>query len=93
MPVPPTKDRLATTRNRLGSPTVSVARIFALVRAVLPIGLGILLWLTPAKPGALLQLSPTIRLGLAIIFVLYGALRFFRTIRAQFSKPTPDDAD
>ncbi|WP_223652312.1 hypothetical protein [Hymenobacter psoromatis] len=93
MPVPTTKDRLATTKNRLGSPTVSVGRIFALVRAVLPIGLGVLLWLTPAKPGALLQLSPTIRLGLAIIFVLYGALRLFRTIRTQFSKPTPDDVD
>jgi hypothetical protein len=79
-----------TTKDRLGSP-LSVARLFALVRSALPIALGVFLWLTPAQPGALLQLSHGLRLALAAIFVLYGIYRMVRTIRTQFLQPPPDD--
>ena len=83
---------LPNTKERLGSP-LSIPRLFALVRSVLPIGLGIFLWLTPAQPGALLQLGPRTRLALAIIFVLYGLYRLVRTIRTQFLAPPPDELD
>ncbi len=79
-----------TTKDRLGSP-LSVARLFALVRSALPIALGVFLWLTPAQPGALLQLSHGLRLALAAISVLYGIYRMVRTIRTQFLQPPPDD--
>ena len=79
-----------TTKDRLGSP-LSVTRLFALVRAALPIALGIFLWLTPAQPGALLQLSHGVRLTLAALFVLYGIYRVVRTIRTQFRHHPPDD--
>jgi hypothetical protein len=81
---------LPNTKERLGSP-LSVPRLFALVRSILPIGLGIFLWLTPAQPGALLQLGPRTRLFLAAIFVLYGLYRLVRTIRTQFLAPPPSD--
>ncbi|MDJ0363865.1 hypothetical protein QMK33_01775 [Hymenobacter sp. H14-R3] len=83
MPAPSTKDRL-------GSP-LSVPRLFALVRSALPIGLGVFLWITPAQPGALLQIGPNMRLALAAIFVLYGIFRLVRTFRTQFRQPPPDD--
>lgn len=83
---------MPTTKDRLGAP-ISMARLFAFVRALLPVGLGVFLWLTPSQPGALLQLSPGVRMGLAVVFVLYGLIRLTRTIRTQFRKPTPDDAD
>ncbi len=79
-----------TTKDRLGSP-VSVMRLFALLRSALPIALGVFLWLTPAQPGALLQLSHGVRLALAAIFVLYGIYRVVRTVRTQFLSPPPDD--
>lgn len=79
-----------TTKDRLGSP-LSVTRLFALVRSALPIGLGVFLWITPAQPGALLQLSHGVRLTLAAIFVLYGIFRLVRTFRTQFRQPPPDD--
>jgi hypothetical protein len=28
---------------------------------------------------------------LGTVFILYGLIRFVRTIRTQFRKPTPDD--
>ena len=83
---------LPNTKERLGSP-LSVPRLFALVRSILPIGLGIFLWFTPTQPGALLQLGPRTRLLLAAIFVLYGLYRLVRTIRTQFLAPPPDDLD
>jgi hypothetical protein len=83
---------LPNTKDRLGSP-LSIPRLFALVRSVLPIGLGIFLWLTPSQPGALLQLGPRTRLVLAAIFVLYGLYRLVRTIRTQFLAPPSDDFD
>lgn len=81
---------LPNTKDRLGSP-LSIPRLFALVRSVLPIGLGVFLWLTPSQPGALLQLGPRTRLALAAIFVLYGLYRLVRTIRTQFLAPPPSD--
>jgi len=81
---------LPNTKDRLGS-SLSIPRLFALVRSVLPIGLGIFLWLTPAQPGALLQLGPRTRLVLAGIFILYGLYRLVRTIRTQFLAPPPSD--
>jgi hypothetical protein len=81
---------LPNTKDRLGSP-LSIPRLFALVRSVLPIGLGIFLWLTPSQPGALLQLGPRTRLVLAGIFILYGLYRLVRTIRTQFLAPPPTD--
>lgn len=70
-----------------------MARLFALVRALLPVGLGVFLWLTPSQPGALLQLSSGVRQGLAAVFILYGIVRLTRTVRTQFRKPISDDAD
>lgn len=83
---------LPKTKERLGS-SLSMPVIFAIVRSILPIGLGIFLWLTPSQPGALLQLGPTTRLVLAGIFVLYGLVRLARTIRTHFLAPPPDDLD
>ena len=84
MPAPNTKERL-------GSSPLSAVRLLALLRAALPIGLGVFLWFTPSQPGALLQLSHGVRLALAAIFVLYGVYRTVRVVRTQFLAPPPDD--
>ncbi|QKG53835.1 hypothetical protein [Hymenobacter sp. BRD67] len=84
---------LPTTEERLGSPQ-RIVRYFTLIMSLVYTALGIWLWLTAHRPsaaGALLPLGPKTRMVLGSVFILYGLIRFVRTIRTQFRKPTPDD--
>lgn len=86
---------LPTTEERLGSPQ-RIVRYFTLIMALVYAGLGGWLWLTANRPtaaGALLPLGPKTRMVLGSVFILYGLIRFVRTLRAQFRKPTPDELD
>lgn len=86
---------LPTTEERLGSPQ-RIVRYFTLIMALVYAGLGVWLWTTANRPtaaGALLPLGPKTRMVLGSVFILYGLIRFVRTLRAQFRKPTPDDLD
>jgi len=86
---------LPTTEERLGSPQ-RIVRCFTLIMALVYAGLGVWLWMTANRPtaaGALLPLGPKTRMVLGSVFILYGLIRFVRTLRAQFRKPTPDELD
>lgn len=84
---------LPTTEERLGSPQ-RIVRFFTLIMSLVYASLGVWLWLTASRPsaaGALLSLGPKTRMVLGTVFILYGLIRFVRTIRTQFRKPTPDE--
>ena len=86
---------LPTTEERLGSPQ-RIVRYFTLIMALVYAGLGVWLWMTANRPtaaGALLPLGPKTRMVLGSVFILYGLIRFVRTLRAQFRKPIPDELD
>jgi hypothetical protein len=84
---------LPTTEERLGSPQ-RIVRFFTLIMSLVYAALGVWLWLTAHRPsaaGALLPLGPKTRMVLGSVFILYGLIRFVRTVRTQFRKPTSDD--
>ncbi|MGI4740614.1 MAG: hypothetical protein ACRYG7_36040 [Janthinobacterium lividum] len=84
---------LPTTEERLGSPQ-RIVRYFTLIMSLVYAALGVWLWLTAQRQsaaGALLPLGPKTRMVLGTVFILYGVIRFIRTISTQFRKPKPDD--
>ncbi len=84
---------LPTTEERLGSPQ-RIVRYFTLLMSLVYTALGIWLWLTakhPSTAGALLPMGPRTRMVLGTVFILYGVIRFVRTIRSQFRKPTHNE--
>ena len=86
---------IPTTEERLGSPQ-RIVRFFTLIMSLVYAALGTWLWLTAyqkSAAGALLPLGPKTRMVLGSVFILYGLIRFVRTIRTQFSKPKPDAFD
>jgi len=86
MPIP-------TTEERLGSPQ-RIVRYFTLIMSLVYAALGIWLWVTArhqSAAGALLPLGPKTRMVLGTVFILYGIIRFVRTIRSQFRKPTRNE--
>ena len=82
---------LPTTAERLGRSPRRLVSYFALLMAVVYVGLGVWLWLTADYPaaGAALQLGPTWRRVLGSVFVVYGILRFYRGFKANFTKKQP----
>jgi len=84
---------ISTTEERLGSPQ-RIVRFFTLFMSLVYVALGTWFWLTAYRPspaGALLPLGPKTRMVLGTVFILYGLVRFVRTLRTQFRKSTPDD--
>ncbi len=84
---------LPTTEERLGSPQ-RIVRYFTLIMSLVYTALGIWLWVTAKQPsaaGALLPMGPKTRMVLGTVFILYGIIRFVRTIRSQFRKPTRNE--
>jgi hypothetical protein len=85
-----------TTEERLGKSPQRLVRYFVLVMAMVYMGLGFWLWYSATQPagGGLLQLGPTGRIILGTVFVLYGAVRFYRGYQTNFSKTnTLDEHD
>lgn len=82
---------IPTTEERLGHSPQRLVRWFVLLMSVLYIALGVWLWLGVSRPtaaGALLPLNSTARQVLGAVFLGYGVLRFIRTYRLYFRKPT-----
>lgn len=84
---------LPTTEERLGSPQ-RIVRYFTLIMSLVYTALGVWLWLTAnhqSAAGALLPLGPKTRMVLGTVFIFYGVIRFVRTIRSQFRKPSRNE--
>jgi hypothetical protein len=77
-----------TTEDRLGQSSSGYVRYFLLAMTLVYIGLGIYLWLTPPEA---LNLAPLTRRILGGTFVFYGILRFVRTYRQHFQRPSSHD--
>ncbi|GAA4378118.1 hypothetical protein [Hymenobacter koreensis] len=71
-----------------GQSSQRLSRYFALLMAVIYVALGIFLFLAP---DGMLTLSRTARQIVGGLFVLYGLIRFVRTIR-QFSPRSRHDS-
>ena len=86
---------LPTTEERLGKSPQRLVRYFVLVMALVYVGLGIWLLWSASRPtaGSIIELGPTVRRVLGIVFILYGLLRFGRGYQAHFrnSPPPPDN--
>jgi hypothetical protein len=85
-----------TTEERLGKSPQRLVRYFVMVMAAVYIGLGVWLWYSASQPvgAGLLQMGPTGRIILGAVFILYGAVRFYRGYQAHFSKTnTLDEHD
>lgn len=86
---------ISTTEERLGSPQ-RIVRFFTLFMSLVYAALGTWFWLTVYKPspaGTLLPLGPKARMVLGTVFILYGLIRFVRTLRTQFRQSTPQDEE
>lgn len=84
---------IPTTEERLGKSPQRLVRYFALIMALVYVGLGAWLWWTADVPaaGSIITLGPIARRILGSVFVLYGLLRFYRIYQAQFRKNTPSN--
>lgn len=77
-----------TTEERLEQGSSGYLRYFLLAMTLVYIGLGLYLWLTPPEA---LHLALSTRRILGGIFVFYGILRFVRTYRQHFQRPSSHD--
>ena len=86
---------LPTTEERLGKSPQRLVRYFVLTMALVYMGLGVWLWWTSAQTaiGSILPLGPTSRRILGTVFILYGAVRFYRGYDAHFRKPTSSNTN
>ena len=84
---------LPTTEERLGKSPQRLVRYFVLVMALVYMGLGIWLLWSANKPiaGGTIELGPTVRRVLGVVFILYGLLRFGRGYQAHFRNSSPPD--
>ena len=84
---------IPTTEERLGKSPQRLVRYFALIMALVYVGLGAWLWWTADTPtaGSIISLGPVARRILGSVFVLYGLLRLFRVYQANFRKNIPLD--
>jgi hypothetical protein len=82
-----------STEERLG-PSQQPVRFFDLLRAVAYLALGGWMIYTaklPTAAGALVPLSPQVRLILGGLLVVYGIVRLVRALPFNFRKPRPND--
>ena len=84
---------LPTTEERLGKSPQRLVRYFVLLMALVYLGLGIWLLWSASKPtsGGIIELSPTVRRVLGIVFILYGLVRFGRGYLTYFRNSSPSD--
>lgn len=83
---------LPTTEERLGKSPQRLVRYFVIVMALVYVGLGIWLLWSASKPtaGGIIELGPTARRVLGVVFILYGLLRFGRGYQAHFRNSSSD---
>jgi hypothetical protein len=85
--------RDSSTEERLG-PSQQPVRLFDLLRAIAYLALGGWMLYTaniPTAAGALLPLSPRIRMILGGLLVVYGIVRLARALPFKFRKSRPHD--
>ncbi|GAA3985317.1 hypothetical protein [Hymenobacter antarcticus] len=86
---------LPTTEERLGKSPQRLVRYFVIVMALVYVGLGIWLLWSASKPtaGGTIELGPTARRVLGIVFILYGVLRFGRGYQTHFRNSSSSDTN